>query len=187
MITRAAKPSAIGGALLVAVTAAPLSTRTGASAQNEAGSPFEQVRVQLTRLQARVDTLQPRTFYLTVDTFGGAHAPAACASGFHMASLWEVFDPTGLRYDTTRGFGNDDSGSGPPSGVSGWIRTGRMALAAGGPGVPNCNAYTSGEVADLGSVARLEHAWEAPAGQGPPWEPLTQLCSVPMRVWCVQD
>src|SRR5262245_7913813 len=53
-------------------------------------------------LEEGVKATPPR-FYLSTDTFDGAHALAACSQGFHMASLWEIFDPTNLKYDTTLG------------------------------------------------------------------------------------
>jgi len=57
-------------------------------------------------------------------TFDGAHALTACVLGFHMASLWEIFNVSVLEYDTSLGATMDDSGSGPPADVLGWIRTG---------------------------------------------------------------
>jgi hypothetical protein len=65
----------------------------------------------------------PRKFYLTQDKFNGSEALTACAEGYHMASLWDIFDISNLNYDTTLGLTYDDSGSAPPS-DNGWIRTG---------------------------------------------------------------
>ena len=65
-----------------------------------------------------------RKFYRTQTTFDGAHALTACVLGFHMASLWEIFNVSVLEYDTSLGATMDDSGSGPPADVLGWIRTG---------------------------------------------------------------
>lgn len=47
----------------------------------------------------------PRGFYLTTTTHTGDQALAACAAGFHMASLWEILDPSNLRYEPTPGSG----------------------------------------------------------------------------------
>src|SRR5262245_60366073 len=69
-------------------------------------------------------------FYLTKDGFQGNAVLTACDAGFHMASLWEIHDPSNLQYDT-RGFTLADAGSGPPA-VLGWIRTGIFASASGG-------------------------------------------------------
>ena len=81
-----------------------------------------------------VAQLQPRKFYLTkTEDYTGSQALSACASGYHMASLWEIFDTSNLRYDTALGASSTDSGSGPPVAVyfglghfegDGWIRTG---------------------------------------------------------------
>ena len=75
----------------------------------------------------------PREFYLTKTSFDGAHALTACASGFHMASLWEIFNVSVLEYDTSLGFTSADSGFGPPTVQNGWIRTGYISLAASMP------------------------------------------------------
>ena len=56
-----------------------------------------------------------RKFYLTQTGFTGSQALTACANGYHMASLWEILDPSNLRYNTTLGFTTQDSGFGPPS------------------------------------------------------------------------
>jgi hypothetical protein len=45
-----------------------------------------------------------RKFYITQDFFHATQALTACADGYHMASLWEIFDTTNLRYDTKLGF-----------------------------------------------------------------------------------
>jgi hypothetical protein len=50
---------------------------------------------------------EPRSFYLTQSLFTGSDALSACADGYHMASLWEVFDTTGLKYNTTLGATSD--------------------------------------------------------------------------------
>jgi hypothetical protein len=80
-----------------------------------------------------VCTPQARKFYLAQGGFTGSQALTACAVGYHMASLWEIFEVSTPRYDTTLGATTDDSGFGPPkfSGVdnlqfvgAGYIRTG---------------------------------------------------------------
>src|SRR5262245_25332331 len=85
---------------------------------------------QLQSLQTAVGGVaKVRKFYLTQDnTFDALEAPNACAAGYHMASLWEIFDPSSLVYDTALGHLSGD-GSGPPEFHIGWIRTG------GGSGV----------------------------------------------------
>jgi hypothetical protein len=59
---------------------------------------------------------RPGNFYLTKTTHNGGQALTACAAGYHMASIWEIHDPSSLRYSTVYGFTEDDSGLGPPHG-----------------------------------------------------------------------
>ena len=144
-------------------------------------------------------TCRARRYYLTKDTFDGASALTACAAGFHMASLFEIFDPSALVYDTTLGFTSADSGSGPPARVTdpdtgfivvGWIRTGEGTFGAGVTGVANCNAWTSNSHSDVGSTSRLSSNW-LDAGHSlstvSPWQPVNTYCDGTTRVWCVQD
>ena len=133
-----------------------------------------------------------RSYYLTRTEHPGDSALTACVAGFHMASLWEIFDTTNLRYDTTLGFTTADSGSGPPTASGGWIRTGSTANAdlSLPPGFPNCNAWTSGTTGDAGSAVILSPNWQPLSGglfPTSPWSPVHNLCSVPIRVWCVED
>jgi hypothetical protein len=123
-----------------------------------------------------------RRYYLTEDQVQGDQALGACAVGFHMASLWEIFAISNLAYDTVLGRGLADSGEGPPSIVTGWIRTGLATTTA-----RNCAAWTSSESGDFGTIAGLnilegipsEGLW-ASAGSG-------QACFVNDQVWCVED
>lgn len=134
-----------------------------------------------------------RAFYLTQASYTGGAALDACAPGFHMASLWEIFDPSNLKYDTSLGFTTDDSGSGPPSGVSevGWVRTGRGKESSNTVNAPNCAAWTNSIL--WGTVVRLESIWlrlhpnETLATAVSPWVGETVACSTPHRVWCVED
>jgi hypothetical protein len=181
-------------AILLPVTLISLLTADRAAAQP--GLPSTSgILGALQTLQQQLDELRPRKFYLTVDRFDGAQAPAACAPGFHMASMWEILDPTGLRYDTTLGFTQADSGSGPPADDDfaadyGWIRTG--ARASGGPSplvAENCHAYTSNSGEALGTGVRLQVPWGVSdvSSVVAPWERFRFGCQNPERVWCVQD
>ena len=76
----------------------------------------------------------------------------ACAQGYHMSSLREIFDTSNLRYDTDLGQTLADSGFGPPN-FFGWIRTGALATGDNIPGRGNCNAWSSASMSDLGTVA----------------------------------
>ena len=82
-----------------------------------------------------------RQFYISTDTkvVDGANATSACADGYHMASLWEIYDTSNLEYNTTLGITQQDSGQGPP-GNYGWVRTGWGADTSTTAGQANCNA-----------------------------------------------
>ena len=130
---------------------------------------------------------QRRGFYLTTPTRTGGQALTACAPGFHMASLWEILDPSNLRYDTTLGFTIDDAGSGPPTAFHGWIRTGTKASGFRPAPRANCHAWESSSAVDYGTIVRLSVAWSFDAVTASPWSPGHESCSVAQRVWCVQD
>jgi len=120
-------------------------------------------------------------------SFIGAQALTACAASFHMASLWEIRDPSNLKYDTEEGYVNADSGSGPPANTIGWIRTGGPASGAGGGGAANCSAWQSSSSSDSGPVIELSQGWNAAANRASPWLADPEPCSDSGRVWCVQD
>ena len=133
----------------------------------------------------------PRKFYLTQTLHNGSQALSACAIGYHMASLWEIFDTSDLRYDIELGFTTVDSGLGPPSGssISGWIRTGNDASPASGSlGQTNCNAWTSEAAQDVGTNVGLSTFWSAgTVSVISPWSAGVVPCTAPRSVWCVQD
>jgi hypothetical protein len=132
-----------------------------------------------------------RRFYLTKTTFDGDHPLTACEPGFHMASLWEIFDTTVLEYDTSLGQTQADSGSGPPNGLDshdGWIRTGAGSNTGDAPGVSNCSAWTSLSSSQFGTFAFLPYDWNSTAVHAiNPWVPGQRTCNNVARVWCVQD
>ena len=104
-----------------------------------------------------------------------------------MASLWEILDPSNLRYNTALGFMTSDSGFGPPSELSGWIRTGYAATSDSTAGRSNCNAWTSTSVGDLGTAVELSSSWNDAATVASPWVAGQNSCNVNTRVWCMQD
>jgi hypothetical protein len=129
----------------------------------------------------------PKKFYLTVDTFQGNQALTACDNGFHMASLWEIHNICNLRYDTKRGLTQDDSGDGPPSVGSGWVRTGGPASGSSSAGFGNCDAWTSNASTDFGTLAGLHNNWTLPAQVVSPWVTGTRPCDFAAPVWCIKD
>jgi hypothetical protein len=121
----------------------------------------------LTDIQTTLGHLPHATqkkYYQTKSTHPGNTALAACATGYHMASLWEIFDTNSLTYDTTQPDANTgaDTGAGPPSGTVGWMRTGNpVAEGAYMLGSANCDAWTNGTTS-YGTIAQLTTAWDAP-------------------------
>jgi hypothetical protein len=139
-------------------------------------------------------TTPDRGYYLTTGTYDGSHALAACTTRYHMASLWEIHETSNLRYDTTLGFTAGDSGSGPPTTFTGWIRTGFDANngntdSGNAPGISNCNAWASNLATDYGTAAAPFLLWNNPNAvySVSPWSAQTGSCSDAAHVWCVQD
>ncbi len=127
-----------------------------------------------------------RRFYLTTATFAGNHQTNVCVAGFHMASLWEIHEPTQLEYDEGLGFTQPDSGSGPPAFEPGWVRTGYLDTASGTPGRSTCSGWISTNAA--GSTVYLEQQWEDPTILViSPWVGEVKNCSTPQRAWCVEE
>lgn len=134
-----------------------------------------------------------RSFYVTKTFHNGSQAPSACATGYHMASLWEIFDTSNLRYDTELGFTSADSSFGPPSSAaaSGWIRPGG-GTSGGGTGIAgrsNCLAWMSASNMDNGTLVFLPWAsWDdLNVTVISPWIASTNTCESSQRVWCMQD
>jgi hypothetical protein len=101
----------------LALSAVPLAMLFGAAFQSSNSVPaqLQAIQSQLNALQAQVTSLAnkgPRKFYVTKTTHSGAQALSACAEGYHMASLREIFDTSNLRYDTELGGTTDDSEEG---------------------------------------------------------------------------
>ena len=128
-----------------------------------------------------------KKYFMTPDTFTGAAALDACGKGYHMSSLWEIFEISQLKYDTKRGHAREDSGSGPPGALLAWIRTGGASSAINTPGIANCSAWTSDVKADRGTIVELNGVWAAPAAASSPWNAVTAACDTPLRVWCKQN
>jgi hypothetical protein len=132
-----------------------------------------------------------RAFYVTTTVHDGDEASGACDSGFHMASIWEILDPSNLRYDTGRGITRSDSGSGAPQSVVGWIRTGNTASTSNTPGIGNCDGWSDDSSGSSGTYALLPDpgslSWGATAIRISPWTAVAWFCSEELQVWCVED
>ena len=118
-------------------------------------------------------------FYLTQGFFNGVEAPNSCAHGYHMASIWEIYDPSNLTYDTQRGFREADSGNGPPSNQSGWVRTGWPANS-----IINCEARS---VIEFEGLAAMLAFGTSGAGRTGPYLVDQLPCDAAfVRVWCIE-
>ncbi len=125
-----------------------------------------------------------RSFYLTAGDFAGDEVLGACAYGYHLASIYELLDPSNLVYDTQLGLTAADSGAGPIADQAGWVRTG----TAGGAGW-NCDNWSSDSPLDSGLLAWLGltpepiRALPMPA----PWNTEFVDCAGRAHAWCVSD
>jgi hypothetical protein len=137
-----------------------------------------------------------RQYYLSSALAQASDAPSVCADGYHFASIWEIADPSALRYDTSLGLSGPDSGDGPPTATSflnatltarGWVRTGYSYSVTDSSGQANCANWLSNYGLYWGSVANLSSDWTG-GGQGFSfWDVGVSTCSTYQRVWCVQD
>jgi hypothetical protein len=148
---------------------------------------FSDLEAQNASLATQVASNGPRKFYLTKTTPTGAGALSACAMGYHMASQWEILDPTNLRYNTDLGVTFADSDSGPPANIGGWIRTGGVSGPAQLTGLGNCNAWTTASATAFGTIAFLPSSWTATGTRVSPWDSVVDVCVAVQPVWCVQD
>ncbi len=134
--------------------------------------------------------LTARGYYQTGALANGSGALTACATGYHMATLAEIFNTASLRYakETPGAAQSADSGNGPPYGFAGWVRTGTATSNANVVGQGNCSLWTSSLAANFGTTLVLDTSWLGAAPSNiSPWNAVTATCSSNRRVWCVQD
>ena len=131
---------------------------------------------------------------ITVASFTGGDAITACDSGFHMASISEIQDPSNLQYAnrSTAAYDSlvDGQRLGPPSDRMGWVRTGSFLPA----GVPDyCDFSMSSFEQQTGTTMSRRTLWDHPstelqASAAPSWWYTTQeSSSQPESVWCVEN
>jgi hypothetical protein len=133
--------------------------------------------------------LTARGYYQTSATFTGSQALTACTSGYHMATLAEIFDTSALRYarEIPGAVQGADSGFGPPYSITGWIRTGVGSGTNNQVGAGNCQVWTSNNAAHFGTTVALNPDWLGAVTNISPWAGVTFTCNSARRVWCVQD
>ena len=143
---------------------------------------------------------KPKMYYLTNKYFDGADAITACDSGFHMASLSEIQDPSNLQYapKPTPVYDSHDS---PPFDQAsdqfpdhtGWVRTEAEALTGL---VYNCDVWRSSSDQQSGATMTRRSLWGENNGHSLSEEPdpaawwqSTQTASCDQResVWCVEN
>lgn len=147
-----------------------------------------------TRVQASPDaTFIPigggRHFYLTEANHAIDEVLTACASGYHMASLWEILDVSNLTYDYDHPAAHTkaDSGHGPPSYWYGWVRTGFFSSGSTTAGTGNCQNWSDTTAANSGVSVRLSRTWESAPGDISTWDATSFTCNFSGPVWCVGD
>ena len=136
-----------------------------------------------------------KSYYLSSASAQGSGAMAACAAGYHMASLWEIADPSSLQYadDEPAAATCADGGAGPPAFIWAWVRTGANTEASPQPGYVQCQLWTSNSDADLGTAVTLPPYWPDPTiggftlVSGTPWIARAMPCDHTLKVWCVED
>ncbi len=127
---------------------------------------------------------RPGNYYLTKTTHNGAQALTACAAGYHMASMWEIYDPSNLRYNTFLGVTLADSGLGPPNRF-GWIRSGEELNTSASGQPANCLAWKSADASEQGCSIGLG-AWTQ-TFHIESWKRRDDSCNTNNHVWCVKD
>jgi len=143
--------------------------------------------------QSLTSSTSMREYYLTKDIYDGGNADGSngngagiCAEGFHFASLWEILEPSKLKYNTTLGLTTADSGQGPPTFWGGWVRTGYNGNISNTVGQGNCNAWDSSNNDHWGTWINLPRDWTT--GQDiHVWEANIARCSQYSNVWCISD
>jgi hypothetical protein len=171
------------GALLLLLGALVLAAAAGALARQQPALPAAEAALPH---QANE---KPHYYVTNFNTLAGSVADVSCASGYHMASLWEILDPSQLTYASNLPVARTraDQGSGPPTDWWGWVRTGFDASVADQAGRANCSAWSSSGVGDFGTIVQLSDTWTAGAVAISPWQAQTWSCGGLVPVWCVSD
>lgn len=141
-------------------------------------------------------TFGVRQYYLTRLLVQAHEAPSACADGYHFASIWEIADPSTLKYNSSLGLFGPDSGGGPPTAISfigiplttqGWVRTGFAFSTSSIIGQANCGNWLSNNSFYWGTAANLPSNWTGGEQDIGVWNVGARTCDTNLWVWCVQD
>jgi hypothetical protein len=123
-----------------------------------------------------------RQYYLTSSTHLGNQVLSACETGYHAASLWEIYDVSNLAYNTTLGYAHFPGDGTPPTNVWGWARTGDVASIGS-----NCGIWSFAAAGHFGTVIAMPNNWSTPGSTMGAWKTDTRECNVITRVWCVEN
>ena len=144
--------------------------------------------------EKRCDCDSRKQYYLSTERVTGAEVGRVCNRGFHMASLWEILDTSNLKYASQLGLQILDQGSGPPSGIWGWVRTGWTTTAGSlsgsdVPGMAHCFLWTSNSDSYSGTIVRLNNDWTKNfrSRSIEPWQADAESCDNKEHVWCAED
>jgi hypothetical protein len=142
---------------------------------------------------------KPKMYYLTVTSFTGGDAITACDSGFHMASISEIQDPSNLQYTVYYSIvalvdsPSFDQASDRFPDHTGWVRTEADSLTGL---VNNCDVGMSSSDQQSGTTMTRRSLWGENNGHSlyeesdpAAWWQSTQTasCSQPEPVWCVEN
>lgn len=180
------------GGLLVAVVVAllawnPLPVTANPQGKNQLTAPVLSAP-QAPPVSSPSQTI--RNFYLTYTDWSGSLALSenVCLDGYHMASAWEILDTSNLHYYRHgNSYVQADSGHGPPSNISGWVRTGVDGDTSNTPGSANCNNWSEEGGGQYGTTLWLPSNWANNPHELHFWEAQASLCSEDHYVWCIQD
>jgi hypothetical protein len=126
-------------------------------------------------------------FYVTSGLFAGNQALTACAAGYHLASYWEIHEPSNFAYDRGRGLRNANYQFGPPvaegSGtydpLQAWLDNGRT---------PASNSNCSGWIDSSGSQGLTAYLASRETNYNTPYYLFGNTdCGEQHHVWCASD
>ncbi len=119
-----------------------------------------------------------RRYYLSATSVTGELVASHCDSGFHLATSFELWDPSDMQYDRSRGLTTNESG--PAVSTRGWIVESGWALA------PDCSDWTTPSSSIEGTTLSIRRV--GAQEQNPGWLVVsTRACDLPHPVWCVED
>jgi hypothetical protein len=124
-----------------------------------------------------------RRYYLTTATSTGAAAGSACADGFHLAPVSELFETTALvlTYDTLRAAAQQAPlGDGPPANLLGWAASGEATLDCSGGAASGLAVYLDGTTV-------LPEQQALKSSRVSQWVGERSPCGTAHFVWCVED